>query len=119
MNPDIERLQNQLKEGYSTSTKFSFDRQDPRFCVRKCPHCGEIWMLTDECIFNTYCGHRPSKSDTLKYRFSRKGEELCVSLNQEVVIQVAEKKIGCGKPFIFNDLPPLPPEFFEENFGFC
>ena len=34
------------------------DYEDPRNMIRRCPHCGEIWMKVEGCDGQTRCGER-------------------------------------------------------------
>lgn len=55
--------------------------------IKKCPHCGEIWMKVAGCNGETTCGRIPVKGeDTLianetpyKYKFKYENNEIQVS----------------------------------------
>ncbi len=34
------------------------DKSSPSYLIRKCPKCGEIWVLTEACDGATTCGNK-------------------------------------------------------------
>ncbi|KAH3757173.1 hypothetical protein Pelo_10994 [Pelomyxa schiedti] len=47
-------IRNQCKEELYLSSNSQF---------RKCPHCGNVWVLVEGCTGNTVCGNRPLAAD--------------------------------------------------------
>lgn len=96
------------------------DANDWRNCVRKCEHCGEIWVKVEGCDDATTCGAIPSSGDSItssfryilrkvnkKFRFvhssefsQRKAPKYCP--------KNATKQMGCGKQIVWKNQPRVP-----------
>merc|ERR1719330_1556465 len=107
---------------YEGFKRMSYDPQnskDPENWIRKCPHCGVMWVRTSGCSGQTTCGANPMSPDCqpslqswakemiAKHIFWYKGDVAKQTgghfdLNPNSIGVLSEGRVGCGKPFVWD-----------------
>ncbi|CAD8211490.1 unnamed protein product [Paramecium pentaurelia] len=105
--------------------------------IKACPFCGLIWLKVYGSCTTTTCGNFPTTDDskfskyklTQKYTFNITEKGVTYTLNQENLLQSnpttsktyvdpslkeKQKKLGCGKPIIWKEIPALSPQQLKE-----
>ncbi|XP_055340257.1 uncharacterized protein LOC129589504 [Paramacrobiotus metropolitanus] len=106
-----------------------FDNMDPRNQIKACPHCGLIWWKTEGCDGTTNCGNRVTSmfdvqpKALFKYTLKWVNGELVPTKNHipKLTDNVANatrssKGVGCGKAFVWTDIPKLNDEIIFQIF---
>ena len=96
-------------------------------CLRKCPHCGQVWTKVEGCGGTTTCGAMPSKSldvrddsftvmATFTFAWDELTEKLTITQSGLKSAQIqgeAESGAGCGRSIDWSAMATvqLPSEF--------
>lgn len=120
----IASLTNQLRAVlFEIRTMTLAHQKDAGSDMRKCPHCGEVWVLADGCTGGTTCGQRVDSgegSDTLAtFCFSFDGVSLIITRasSKQLMQRQTRSRVGygkgCGASINWMQMAPvqLPPEF--------
>lgn len=100
------------------------DSKDWKNCIRKCEHCGEVWVKVSGCEGTTTCGNRDANLDVsgrpwFRYLFSFDSRGLCSwtknteeqqTKARKVTSSTSEKAKGCGKSINWSNQPRLSRE---------
>ena len=118
---------------FKIKNKMSFDiddYSDPKNNIKKCPHCGEIWIRVEKCDNKTYCGNLPKSKDNnhnnkifLKYEISWSDKKYTYKKKSMPTLIIdkktnfeGKKTLGCGNSIVWKDLPYLTDEMLLQLF---
>ena len=101
--------------------------------LRKCPHCGLIWIKVEGCDGSTTCGNRPQTVNDMRnsaisvlatFCFEWIGHKLKITKggNKNVKSQKSSssKFAGCGKTITWNEMATVAvPDEFSETVMVC
>jgi len=127
----IANLTNQLRSVLFEvrSTAFKFTSSHAVSDLRKCPHCGLIWLKVEGCEGETFCGALPQESELdvrstdfcilATFSFNWDGSRLDISktgtrdIERKPLGSKPSKPAGCGKRIVWNKMAPVsvPSEF--------
>lgn len=98
------------------------DTSNWRNALRRCQHCGEVWVRVEGCDGETTCGLVPETGDPygdesyFKYMWMKVGEawrpkKLGRRKNTRAVREdskTSAKQVGCGRPIVWKDQAIVP-----------
>jgi GTP-binding protein EngB required for normal cell division len=98
------------------------DTSNWRNALRRCQHCGEVWVKVEGCDGETTCGLVPETGDPygdesyFKYMWMKVGEawrpeKLGRRKNTRAVREdskTSAKQVGCGRPIVWKDQAIVP-----------